>query len=281
MMEKARFHDRLKEELYGIELIDLDIAASEFAGIYLTTSKRIKTKNYQYGKKVQFHLKKHYGILIDLDECIDNNGFYTFILPDYHVDITLLKNDECKKAFIRGVFITSGRVNDLDKALLLEISFKDKELMELTKGLIESFDMKMSYRQRSNRHILYLKKMDRISDFLSLISASRSLLEFENARIIREIWNNTLRAVNFETANIGKTSAASRRQEAAIRFLIEQGKLYSLPNYLFETANLRLNFPDSSLQELSQMLKPPISKAGIAHRLNKLIDLAKEYGYEI
>ena len=107
------------------------------------------------------------------------------------------------------------------------------------------------------------------------------LQEFENARIIREIWNNTLRAVNFETANIGKTSAASRRQEAAIRFLIEQGKLYSLPNYLFETANLRLNFPDSSLQELSQMLKPPISKAGIAHRLNKLIDLAKEYGYEI
>ena len=45
---------------------------------------------------------------------------------------------------------------------------------------------------------------------------------------------------------------------------------------LKEMANLRLENPDSSLVELGQMLKDPIGKSGVNHRLNQLIELARE-----
>ena len=43
-----------------------------------------------------------------------------------------------------------------------------------------------------------------------------------------------------------------------------------------ETAELRLEYPDASLQELGQMLNPPIGKSGVNHRLRKLGNIANE-----
>ena len=43
-----------------------------------------------------------------------------------------------------------------------------------------------------------------------------------------------------------------------------------------ETAELRLEYPDASLQELGQMLNPPIGKSGVNHRLRKLSEIADE-----
>ena len=45
---------------------------------------------------------------------------------------------------------------------------------------------------------------------------------------------------------------------------------------LIEVANLRLEHPEFSLKELGQMLKEPIGKSGVNHRLKKIHDLAEE-----
>ena len=44
---------------------------------------------------------------------------------------------------------------------------------------------------------------------------------------------------------------------------------------LKEIAELRLEYPDSSLQELGEMLSPPISKSGVNHRLRKISQIAE------
>ena len=45
---------------------------------------------------------------------------------------------------------------------------------------------------------------------------------------------------------------------------------------LKEIAQLRLENPESSLEELGKMLEPPISKSGVNHRMKKIEEFAKE-----
>ena len=39
-------------------------------------------------------------------------------------------------------------------------------------------------------------------------------------------------------------------------------------------AEVRLQYPESTLQELGQFLNPPVGKSGVNHRLRKLSELA-------
>jgi DNA-binding transcriptional regulator WhiA len=39
---------------------------------------------------------------------------------------------------------------------------------------------------------------------------------------------------------------------------------------------IRIENPDSTLKELGTMMDPPLSKSGVAYRMRKLEDMAKE-----
>ena len=65
-------------------------------------------------------------------------------------------------------------------------------------------------------------------------------------------------------------------QMAAIRALEEAGELEKLPAKLRETALLRKENPEATLQELAEMLDPPITKSAINHRMRKLVELSHE-----
>ena len=41
-------------------------------------------------------------------------------------------------------------------------------------------------------------------------------------------------------------------------------------------AEVRLEYPDATLQELGELLDPPVGKSGVNHRLRKLSELANE-----
>ena len=86
--------------------------------------------------------------------------------------------------------------------------------------------------------------------------------------------NQINRQVNCETANLEKTLEASWRQVENIRRLIERLTVDGLPEHLRELAVLRLDYPDSSLKELGEMMSPPLSKSGVAYRMRKLEELS-------
>ena len=54
--------------------------------------------------------------------------------------------------------------------------------------------------------------------------------------------------------------------------------LESLPNDLYELEILRVENPESSLRELGEMLSPPISRSGVNHRIERIMELAEELG---
>ena len=114
-------------------------------------------------------------------------------------------------------------------------------------------------------------------DTLNLMGAPVSMMAMENQRILKDLRNTVNRRVNCETANIGKTVNASRKQIEEIQFLEKKGILRTLPKNLQQIAALRCEYPDTPLRELGEMADPPIGKSGVNHRLRRLMEIAEKH----
>ena len=107
------------------------------------------------------------------------------------------------------------------------------------------------------------------------MGAHVSLMGFENQRIVKEVRNSVNRKVNCETANITKTVNAAAAQVRDIMLIQETYGLGELPENLREIARLRLEYQEATLQELGDLLTPPVGKSGVNHRLRKLSEIAE------
>ena len=127
---------------------------------------------------------------------------------------------------------------------------------------------------RREAFVVYIKDAKEIVEFLTLAGAHTAVLEMENVRIIKNIRNNVNRAINCESANIDKTVRASMRQIRDIQLIEAQMGLDALPENLREIAQLRLEYPDASLRELSELADT--SKSSVNHRIRKIAQMADE-----
>ena len=87
--------------------------------------------------------------------------------------------------------------------------------------------------------------------------------------------NKVNRLVNCETANLQKTVDASFRQVENIKLIARVNGLESLSSTLREAAEVRLNYPEATLQELVERLDGTVGKSGMNHRLRKLEQIAQ------
>ncbi len=191
-------------------------------------------------------------------------------------DNLILQKSCCKRAFLRGAFLSSGSVSDPMSSYHLEIVAAALAKARQLQAMMESFDLDAKIVERKGHFVVYLKEGAQIVDMLGVMEASRALLELENIRILKEIGNSVNRKVNCETANLHKTVTAALDQIRDIEYLQETGELDYLSEGLRTTAYLRLENPDASLIQLGQLHTPPVGKSGVNHRLKKLSQLAKE-----
>ena len=186
----------------------------------------------------------------------------------------VIQKDCCKKAFIRGLFLATGSVNDPKKAYHFEIVVRNKDMAETIQQVVNSFSMDAKVVKRKKYYVVYLKEGSMIVDILNVMEAHISLMDMENVRILKDMRNDINRRVNCETANIKKTVNAARRQIEDIEYIEKTKGLKYLNDSLRELAELRLEEPDANLSELGQMLNPPVSKSGVNHRLRKISSIA-------
>ncbi len=156
----------------------------------------------------------------------------------------------CRKAYLRGAFLTSGSVSDPGKAYHLEITTRDVKPAAVIRRLMVGFGLKARTVARKGAYVTYVKEGEDIADFLNITGAHKSLLEFENIRIVKEMRNNVNRIVNCETANLEKTVNAAVRQVENIRYIIDKFGIKAIPENLKETAEKRMLFPEATLKEL-------------------------------
>lgn len=183
--------------------------------------------------------------------------------------------DECQKAFIRGAFLACGAVSSPQKDYHLEFSVPYMNLSKSLMTALRETELSPKLTNRKGYNIIYFKDSEEIEDCLYIMGAGNSMFDMMNVKIVKEIRNSANRKANCDAANIEKTVAAASPQIAAILKIQDKQGLDSLPDGLKQMAELRLENPDSSLGELSQMLDPPISRSGVNHRLSRLVKIAE------
>lgn len=184
--------------------------------------------------------------------------------------------ESCRASFLRGLFFVCGTVNDPQKSYHLEFVLPSEESAEAVSAYLSSIGYPPRRIARTTGVGLYYKDAGSVADLITMMGSHSIIFEFYNARIESDIRNNENRATNCVARNIQKSVAAAARQMEAIGRLMESGKLDSLPEPLRETALLRYRNPDATLDELKDLHHPPISKSGLSHRLQKLLDEAEQ-----
>lgn len=188
----------------------------------------------------------------------------------------IVKNACCRRAFLRGAFLSVGSMSDPAKSYHLEFACTDERKAKQLQEMMSGFDIESKIILRKKYYVVYLKEGSGIVDLLNVCEAPVSLMNMENLRILKEMRNSVNRRVNCETANIAKTVSAAARQVDDIEYLRVHYGFQNLPRALREMAEVRLENPDASLKELGDYFNPPIGKSGVNHRLRKLSELAEK-----
>ncbi len=225
-------------------------------------------KNNTYVVRLRHHAQEILGDLAILD------GFQI----KERVPLDLLTDALMIRSYLRGAFLAGGSVNNPETSRYhLESYSLYEEHNEMIAEMINRYDLNARTTNRRSGYIVYLKEAEKIANFLQLIGATTSMLEFENIRIVRDMRNSVNRLVNCENANMDKVANAANRQVENIMLIEATVGLSSLPEKLRAIAETRLAHQEVSLKELGTLVPGgPISKSGVNHRLRKLNAYADE-----
>ena len=172
--------------------------------------------------------------------------------------------------------MAAGSISDPNKSYHFEIKCNSEKKAKQLIELLENYNIDGKMVARKGGYVVYIKEGEGIVDVLNVMEAHVSLMEMENVRILKGMSNYYNRQVNCETANIKKPVATSVRQIDDIDFIIQNKGIDYLPEKLQDIAWVRKENPDASLQELGEMLDPPLGKSGVNHRLRKICQIAQE-----
>ncbi len=287
------FSNDVKTELAKVMPKDNHCLVSELAGIISSGTVRIGgdeireltivTDDFYVAKKVFTILRKSFNIKsgVSVMRSAGNRTRYHITLTGDKTISEVSKRLKpgskncCAVSFARGIFLMSGSVSDPSKGSYhLEFTpGSDSLASELCKKL-SFLELDLKTTKRGDNTTVYLKDSEKISDLLAAMGAGISVLNFENAKILNETRGMINRRVNCEIGNLKKSTAAASRQIECIEKIRASRGLGSLPDNLKEMAQLRIDNPEASLQELGEMFDPPLGRSGVNHRLQKLISIA-------
>ena len=300
---------KIKEEISSINNTESEIIA-ELAGfirnnaIFTEETITLTTENKTTIERVQNFLKTIYEINIDITTK-DNNNFskkelYALVI-DQKVnkilqDIGLIDKDNNKldtvptyivganeeiRAYLRGVFLTCGSINDPKTSRYhMELFISTPEESIFVQKLLNLFDLNAKILGRDKGYMIYIKEAEKISDFIRILGANNAVLYYEDVRVYRDKKNQTNRLNNCEQANIDRIVATATEQLEQIKIIEETASIDLLDDKARETLEYRKKYPEASLKELAEIISfetnKKLSISGLNHRLRKIKDLAEQ-----
>jgi DNA-binding protein WhiA len=128
---------------------------------------------------------------------------------------------------------------------------------------------------RTSHSAAYAKGWDSIEAFLSVAGATATVLALEERALVAGLRADANRLANADHANLVRQSRSARAQLDAVRELLASGELERHAPTLQAAAELRRRFPSLSLRELAARADPPVTKAAMAGRLARLVEIAR------
>ena len=195
---------------------------------------------------------------------------------EMHLRPAVIKKQCCAAAYLRGAFLGSGFISNPKGNYHFEITFSAQTIAEDVTRIFTEKGIPARISKRRNNYIVYLKSGNAIADFLAFTGAHTSALRFEDARLYKSIRNDANRATNAEIANQRKTVNAYLEFQEAVEEIKQAEALSKLSPALREIIRLRMANPDASLKTLGEMVNPPLSKSAVAHRVQRILDFARD-----
>ena len=188
----------------------------------------------------------------------------------------ILSRECCRKAYLRGAFLTCGWISQPEKAYHFEFAAPDEEQAKTLQELIARWDVQAKISPRKSQQIVYVKKSEDVETLLGVLGASSALLTFENVRIMKSLRNDLNRQMICDDFNTDKTVRAAAQQLDDIAVIEKYLGLGKLPASLRQVAEARVNSPDATLSQLGELMDPPAAKSAVNKRIRRLGELAQK-----
>ena len=239
---------------------------------FFISPKIIVRKGYNFNKNYIYILEIHHSVKKIVDELEINCN-----IPKKY----MYSDDSLTRAYLRGVFLSCGSINDPKKSRYhLEFIVDNEEYAEFISNLLNHYHFNSKVIRRETKYMIYMKEAEKIGDFLRYMQAIQAVFYYEDIRIYRDHKNMTNRLNNCEQANVDKIIETANKQIKDIEKIKENDLLDVLDDKTKETITYRLKYPETSLLELSEIISletgNKITKSGLYHRFNKIKELAEK-----
>ena len=240
--------------------------------------------------KERKNLNKTKSYMIEIDdnsETIMDDLEISFL--EGKISKNIVKNDDTISGYLAGAFLAAGSVNSpVTSNYHLEIALNSENYAKWLAKLFAKYknsNIEPKITSRRDQYVLYFKKSDQISNFLIMIGAVSSCLEFEDVRADRDLNNSYNRLTNMDTANMKRTIETGRRQAEEIQLIDQLLGIDNLGNIKErELCHLRLENEAASLQELADMMserfKKTITKSNINHLFRSIHEFYERLNHD-
>ena len=256
-------------------LLQLNMENAKIAQFIYKNINDIYKTNAELIVKERNNFNKSKSYMIEIDESSEE------IMSDLEISFlegkiskNIVKNDDTISGYLAGAFLAAGSVNSpVTSNYHLEIALNSENYAKWLAKLFARYknsNIEPKIATRRDQYVLYFKKSDQISNFLIMIGAVSSCLEFEDVRADRDLNNSYNRLTNMDTANMKRTIETGKRQAEEIRVIDKYLGIDNLGNIKErELCHLRLENEAASLQELADLMsekfKKTITKSNINH----------------
>lgn len=196
----------------------------------------------------------------------------SFLKGDLPDEKTLTHNNA--RALLGGVCLAAGHISDPRNTYKVELHLKSQGAAKIVFALLSYEQIEPVLGKRGGINCIKFKNGDYVSDFIGMIGADSSRLNFENIRIEHDLRKQITREVNCDDWNTRRQAEAGASRNDLFEKLLRSDKARDLPDELIKAARASIENPGASIAELGEMMNPPISKSGMNNRIKKLMRIA-------
>lgn len=267
------FNSALQKDTLSVTIINASVARWVFKNL-----KEIYNIDIKLTTRTMKRFKVRNLYILEIKEKLDT------IIADIKgtLENITTESDEEKRAFLKGVFLSCGSINDPKKNQYhLEFLVKEEKDANIINDVLLSLKLKSKILKREREYMIYIKSSENIADFIKSLGAVNSLFYFEDIRIYKDHKNMVNRLNNCEQANMEKTLKSSKIVLDNIKYLEDNDLFNLLDDKSKEILNYKKKYPDTSLGQLAEIISletgKSISKSGINHHMRKLNELVSKH----
>ena len=175
------------------------------------------------------------------------------------------------RALLRGAVLARGYVAAPGRPYHLEMVAPTPEWASVLQAAMAQLGVAAQVATRRQRSVVYVKDHEQVAALLAHLGAHRAQLRLEAESVVRSMKGEVNRRVNGEASNLRRAVETGVAQEHALLALAAQGGWDAWPEAFRRLAQVRLDHPDWTLEQLGRAMVPPMSKSSVAYRLRRML----------